>query len=170
MKNKFVAFIIILSIAVLYIIISVYIGNFELLNHTLLGKYPALYKYKIVTGIYSGIPYSHTILQLISIITIALLTGINIYLISKRINGLRNNGKLHLVIGGSMLLGLATGGCAVCGIPLLAFIGITGGAALLPFEGNEFSFLSILLLSISLIMLIKNYKPKICKINYKKTI
>jgi hypothetical protein len=44
------------------------------------------------------------------------------------------------------LIGFASAGCASCGAGVIALIGVTGGAAVLPFNGLEVQVLSILIL------------------------
>jgi hypothetical protein len=44
------------------------------------------------------------------------------------------------------LIGFASAGCASCGAGVLALMGVTGGAAVLPFNGLEVQVLSILIL------------------------
>lgn len=44
------------------------------------------------------------------------------------------------------LVGFASAGCASCGAGVLALMGVTGGAAVLPFNGREVQVLSILIL------------------------
>lgn len=156
-----------LIIAILYILIDLYIGNYELINNTLLGKYPLIYKLIIVKGISSDLYYSFTVFQTFTLITIALLTGLNLTLITKKISNLIAGGKLKIIVGGSMLLGLATSSCTVCGLPLLAFLGLGGSIAWLPMEGEEFSLLTMILLTISVIIIIRKNKEALrpgCKI------
>lgn len=60
------------------------------------------------------------------------------------------------------LVGFASAGCASCGAGVLALMGVTGGAAVLPFNGLEVQVLSILILIGS--MEYTGRQPAICKI------
>lgn len=164
---------------VCYLLIDLYIGNYELVNHTLLGNYPPVYKLTIFKGIISGIFYSLTSFESVSLIIIAILTGLNLFLMINRISYLyntskRNIGKYHnpalkIIAGGSMLLGLATTSCTVCGFPLLTLIGLGGSIAYLPLKGKEVSLIIILLLSISAFVMIRSLqKSPSCRIPGQK--
>ena len=60
------------------------------------------------------------------------------------------------------LVGFASAGCASCGAGVLALMGVTGGAAVLPFNGLEVQVLSVLILIGS--MEYTGRQDKICKI------
>lgn len=158
MKRYLISIFYILLAAFLYIIIILYIRNYDLASNTLFGDYPFEYKTKIFSGIFMTLFYSLTILQLILLIITAILTGINAVLLAKRISMLRENGKIKLIAGGGIFLGLATGGCAVCGLSILAFLGIGGSATFSHLEGYGFQLLTIFLLTISMIIIIQNSK------------
>jgi hypothetical protein len=141
----------------LFVTLALFLGNTELITNTILGEYSSNYKIAIVQGVYG----SSTGIVLI----IATLTGINVALLVKRLIMLRTFGKIHLVIGGSIGLGLISSGCAACGLPLLAFLGISGSLTFLPFGGEEFPWITIALLLISGIILLKDIqRPPECAI------
>ncbi|MBU4017032.1 hypothetical protein KKF69_06185, partial [Patescibacteria group bacterium] len=146
----------ILLTAFFYVCITLYLRNYDLASNTLFGEYPFAYKIKIFSGIFVSLIYSLTIFQLTLLIIIALLTGVNVVLLVKRISILRSNGKLKVIAGGGLFIGLATGGCAVCGLSFLAFLGLGGGAAFSHLEGYGFQLLTIFLLTISTIIIIQN--------------
>ncbi len=163
MKNYLISILYILLTALFYVIMTLYIRNYDLTNKTLFGEYPFIYKMKIFSGISKSLIYSLTIFQLTLLIIIALLTGVNVVLLVKRISILRSSGKLKVIAGGGLFLGLATGGCAVCGLSFLAFLGLGGGAAFSHLEGYGFQLLTIFLLTISTIIIIQNSrKPLKC--------
>lgn len=171
MKKLFLPALFILSIAVIYILITIFITNHELLVNTLVGKYSADYKFKIFSGIISGMFYSYSQLQIILTILIAFLSGLNIYLLKQKITKFRSDNKLHFVVGTGILLGITAGNCAFCAVPLLAILGIGGSFSLLPFNGYEFLFLSLILQAISLIFLTRGgFNADYCRIKpVKKT-
>ncbi len=67
------------------------------------------------------------------------------------------------MVGGSSLLGIVGGGCASCGLPVLALPGMSGAIAYLPFQGMELSIVVIVLLLISLFTLIKSRSGETCR-------
>lgn len=144
------------GISFIYLAVSIYIGNGDLINKTITGYYPLTYKILLLKELFLGIGTYMPALQLLLLFIMSFLMGADTTLLIKRINKLRRSGKLTLTVGGGLVLGLTTGGCAVCGVPLLAFLGIGGSAALLPFHGYEFSFISIVLLLVSFIILIRS--------------
>ncbi len=158
MKHYLISILYVFLTAFFYVIMILYIRNYDLVNNTLFGEYPFIYKIKIFSGISMSLIYSLTIFQLTLLILIALLTGVNVVLLAKRISILRSNGKLKVIVGGGLFFGLATGGCAVCGLSFLAFLGIGGGIAFSPLEGYEFPLLTIFLLIISTIIIIQSSK------------
>ena len=72
---------------------------------------------------------------------------------------------MSFMVGGSSLLGIIGSGCASCGLPILAFLGLSGAIFYLPFQGLELSVLAIILLSVSLYSLTKqNAKQEVCAV------
>ncbi|MBI4114394.1 MAG: hypothetical protein HY445_00960 [Candidatus Niyogibacteria bacterium] len=103
-------------------------------------------------------------------ILIALLFGINItmiaYYLKQRI-GMADRGGFFVGLGG-MASGVLGIGCAACGsfilTAMLSFIGASGSLALLPFNGGEFGFLSIVLLSASIFLISRKItNPLVCR-------
>lgn len=165
--KKFIVFAILL--AAIYLILSVYLMNFTLVKLTIIGNYPIAYKFNLLVDLLGGMLTAMTGTGLLLLILIALLTGANLILISKRISTLKSSGKLHWVVGGSSLLGIAGSGCAACGLPVIAFLGLSGSVAFLPFGGSEISIISLVLLSISFYLLLKSYREEIsCKVDFKR--
>src|SRR3989344_5594490 len=136
-------------IAFFYIAITVYLMNVSLVKDTLFSAYSLEYKYNLMTAL---------------LFIISFLTGLNVSLIVKRIFILRSFGKINFVVGGSSLLGIISSGCASCGLSVIAFLGLGGAIAYLPFYGIELSFIAILLLLVSFYFLVKD-TAKICKKN-----
>lgn len=170
MKIKFTNLISFFLVICLYILLIVYIRDFDLLNKTIFGDYELGYKLKILSGSILSLPYSLTKFQLSALFIIAFLTSLNIILLAKRIWLLKSNGKIKFLTGGGMLLGIGTTGCAVCGLPFLAFLGLGSSVVFLPFEGAEFSILTILMLMISTNIILKDInRPLSCapKLRFK---
>ena len=62
---------------------------------------------------------------------------------------------MYWAIGVSSTVGVVGSGCASCGLPILALLGLGGAAAYLPFQGAELSLVAIILLAVSLYVLVK---------------
>lgn len=62
------------------------------------------------------------------------------------------------IAGGGSLLALVGSGCASCGLPLLALIGLSGAVAYLPFGGMEISLLALGLLVVSIVILVRSFQ------------
>lgn len=65
---------------------------------------------------------------------------------------------------GGMIIGFLGIGCASCGSILLSLFGFSGAVLFLPFKGQEFNFISVFLLLISLYVLVRRISEKACKI------
>lgn len=164
--KKFIVFAILL--AVIYLVLSVYLMNFTLVKLTIIGNYLIAYKLSLLIDLLGGMLTAMTGTGLLVLVLAALFTGLNLMLISKRISMLKSSGKLHWVVGGSSLLGIAGSGCAACGLPIIALLGLSGSVAFLPFGGSEISIISLILLSISFYLLLKSYKEQVsCKVDLK---
>jgi hypothetical protein len=88
-------------------------------------------------------------IDIILLIIIALLIGFNIQLISLKIKNITKQKNLRLTFGAGLLSIVGTG-CATCGFSVLSVIGLGGIATLLPFGGIELSYITIVILSVSL--------------------
>ena len=143
--------------------------NFALINDVLTGGYPLLFKLKLFTALIMGIQTTMTTFNLFMLSINALLTGMVLSLTFRKIAILRKMGNIHLVAGGSSVLGIVSGGCVSCGLPLLSLFGVSGALLYLPFKGAELPFVSLLLLSLSLFFLIKaSRKEEYCEVPSKR--
>lgn len=101
---------------------------------------------------------------------LAFFFGLNAALIGRY---MRRQVQLHQAAGASVI-GIAVGllgvGCAACGSALLASVlGVGGALAFLPFHGQEFSWLGILLVSLSSFSLARKIaEPETCAIPQKR--
>jgi hypothetical protein len=138
--------------------------NSSLLVTTLLGNYSINYKFNIFTSLFLGMWNSMSGTGFALLVISAILTGINLSLLVKKVKSLRSQGNLKVVVGGSTLIGIVSSGCASCGLPILALLGLSGSVAYLPFRGIELSSLSVILLLFSLYHLIKANSKNECEI------
>jgi len=150
-----------ISIALVYIVMVVWSMNLRLVASTIFSPYPVIYKFKLLIALLSGMWTTMSSFSLTMLVIVALLTGANLTFIFQKMALWRSLGKLHVVVGGSSLLGLIGAGCASCGLPILSLLGLSGSLIyFLPFGGTELSVISALLLFISFAVLIKSCSQK----------
>ena len=96
------------------------------------------------------------------LIVVAFLTGLNSALLMKRFLLLGSLKSLHFVAGGGSVLGFVGTSCAmaVCGLPVISVLGLGGSLTFLPLHGQEFSYIALLLLVVSLYFLLNKTKHK----------
>lgn len=142
-------------VAVFYVVATIYLMNVGLVKDTIFGSHSLSYKWNLLIALLAGMWTAMSKLSLFLLVVIAILTGANLTLVVQRLEAIRASGKMSFVVGGSSLLGIVGGGCASCGLPILAFLGFSGAVFYLPFQGLELSILAIILLLVSLYSLIK---------------
>lgn len=142
-------------IAALYVVVTVYLMNAGLVMDAMFGTHSAGYRQSILIALLTGMWTAMSAPSLFLLVVVAMLTGLNLMFVLERLRTVRSSGKMHLAVGGSSLLGIVGSGCASCGLPILAFLGLGGAAASLPFRGMELSILTVALLSVSLYILVK---------------
>lgn len=148
-------------IAVLYVIATVYLMNVGLVKDALFGAHSFSYRWDLLTALLAGMWTAMSRLSLFLLVVVAILTGANLTMVVQRFQTIRASGKMSFVVGGSSLLGIVGSGCASCGLPILAFLGLSGAVFYLPFHGVELSVLAIVLLSISLYTLIRKHNAQV---------
>lgn len=154
------------SIAVLYVVATIYLMNAGLVKDTIFGSHSLSYKWNLLTALLAGMWTAMSRLSLALLIVVSILTGANLTLVVQRLQTIRTSGKMSFMISGSSLLGIAGSGCASCGLPILAFLGLSSAIFYLPFQGLELPVLAIILLSFSLHSLIKqNAKQTVCAVD-----
>ena len=152
-----------LIIAGLYVVTNTYLMNFRLLKMTLLGSYGLEYKVKLLIALLGGMWTAMSGFGLTMLIIIAVLTGANLTLIFKRVMDIRSFGKSGFFASFGSAFGFISSGCAACGLPILALLGLSSSAIYLPFQGAELSIISAVLLAISFYMMVKSeLKAKVC--------
>lgn len=157
-----------LIIALFYLILSVYLMNWSLVLDTIFGQFPLSYKIELLINLLQGVGSVMSSFNLISLIIISFLTGMNLTLIASRLASLGKSGNLQLMVGGSSFFGLTGSGCIACGLPILTFLGLGGSIAYLPFKGSEISIIAITLLAISIYLIVKSGNLKqTCAINIR---
>ena len=154
-----------LSIAFGYVLLVTYLMNFQLTKDTIFGSYPISYKWNILLALLEGLGTSMTKFSLFLLILAAFLTGINLTLVALRLKALRSNGKLHVMVGGSSIVAIVASGCAACGLPVLALLGLSGSLIFLPWHGTELSVIALIMLIITLYFMLLSYPAEqVCKL------
>jgi len=155
-------------ISSLYLISITLLMNSSLARNTFTGDYGLDYKIRIFISLLQGMWTSMSGIGFFLLIVTALLTGANLSLLLLKIKSLKEQGNLRFVVGGSSLLGVVGSGCAACGLPILALLGLGGSVAYLPLKGMELSYLSVLLLLVSFYVLTRTNTQQSCNINMNK--
>lgn len=145
-----------LLIAGAYILVSVYSTNWSLVGDALFGDNSFSYTRSILWFLLVGIGTSMSAWSIVLLVVIALLTGFNLMLLIQRFQSIKASGGMQVMVGGGSLLALVGSGCASCGLPILALIGLSGAIAYLPFGGMEISFLALGLLVLSVVVLLRS--------------
>lgn len=158
-----------LIISVVYVLLVTYMMNFQLTKDTVFGSYPISYKWNLLLALLEGLGTSMTKFSLLLLILAALLTGINLTLVYLRLKAMRSDGKLHLMVGGSSVLAIVGSGCAACGLPILALLGLSGSLIYLPWHGTELSVIAVLLLIITFYFMLLSYPTaQVCQLITKR--
>lgn len=108
-----------------------------------------------------------TVLSALATVLTALLFGINVsmvtYYVREKKRALKKQGVATGTVG--LIVGILGIGCASCGSLLVSLIGLGGALAVMPFGGQEFGVLGVLLLLFSVYTLLRTMsKPAVCKV------
>lgn len=148
-------------LAGLYLCLLIYAPNYRLLGTLLHNDYSFSAKMTILSSLFIGGFLAQSPLGSVLLLVTALLIGLNGALLLRSYRTVRKNGKAHLAVGGSMVLGFVSTSCAVmCGFSLLPLIGTTIGASFSILDGIPFRLLTVFLLSLSLFYTINVSKDK----------
>lgn len=145
-----------------YAALSILLVNYKSFISFGRSEYDLFPKLKILLLIFFGSFQALSTRDTILLLTTALLFGINIELVFRKLKFLASYGNLHVTIG-TGLISIAATGCASCGLSLASIVGLGGVLALLPFHGLELYILSIIVLTVSLFYNLQTL-VKVCKI------
>lgn len=144
----------------IYLILITLSMNAGLVGETVVGAFPIRYKIDLLVALLQGMWTAMGGMGLVLLFFTAILTGANLTLLWQRIRLLKSFKNLHLVVGGNSLLGIIGSGCTACGLPILSLLGLSGSILYLPLRGAELSYLAVILLSISLVLLVRSHREK----------
>lgn len=158
------------ALAIVAFLLAVWLPNLGLLRDVFFESgAPLAAKLGIALSLLGGIGTNFSPLTAGSTIAIAVLFGISaamiVYLLKQRRVAAAGQ---NIAIGSGAVASAVVGiGCAACGSLILGgtvpFLGAAGALALLPLDGAEFSFLSIALLFVSLLLISRNIaEPAAC--------
>lgn len=156
------------TIALIYAVVTIYLMNYNLVINTIVGNYPLGYKERLLLALLGGMWTAMTKQALSLLVVTSLLTGANVTLLVRRLKDIKDQGKIRVVVGGSSLIGIIGSGCAACGLPILALLGLGGSAVYLPLGGVELSYVSALLLMFSFYVLVRPNLSQSCTVSSQK--
>ncbi len=167
-KSIWALFIPISVVSLGYMTLVIYLMNSRLVLDTLIGGYPLEYKFKLLTALFEGMWTAMSREAVLLLFINAVLTGVNITFMYQKLTTLKRSGGVKFMIGGSSLIGIVGSGCAACGLPILAFLGLSGSVMALPFQGREISYLSVFFLMLSLGILLRSKQNSQCALESRR--
>lgn len=151
-----------LAFSFLFIFLAVTLINYKSYISFITADYPFIPKIQILLLIFFGSFVSMAQVDVILLFVTAILFGVNLELIVRKIAFLKNQTSLGLTFGVG-IISIAVTGCASCGLSIISFVGIAGIIAFLPFGGLGLYALSIGILLASLFYNL-NTLVKVCKL------
>lgn len=151
-----------LAFSFLFIFLAVTLINYKSYISFITADYPFIPKIQILFLIFFGSFVSMAQVDVILLFVTAILFGVNLELIVRKIAFLKNQTSLGLTFGVG-IISIAVTGCASCGLSIISFVGIAGVIAFLPFGGLGLYALSIGILLTSLFYNL-NTLVKVCKL------
>lgn len=156
------SFLLVIILSSLFIFTSFIIINLQSLVSVAQSGYPFFSIMKIMGIIIFGSFYAISTLDIVLVIIMGLLFGLNLTLLINKFNALKRRGNLRIAFG-TGIISIFAAGCASCGLSFASLIGITAALSLLPFGGIELYFLAIAILLISIYFNLKQI-IKVCAI------
>ncbi len=143
-------FFISLLISFLYVALSGIVSEFTVYTNIFSQQFSPLLKFKIaglmLLSPYTTSPLTHTLLH----ISIALLVGMNVVLVHKKLQQVKSQKNLQWSFGAGLFT-LASTGCTACGFSILSLGGAAGALTFLPFRGQELTFVTLAILMTALV-------------------
>ncbi len=161
-------------VSVLLFVLSTWLANLKLIYTVFFySEASFLKKLEVLLNLFTSIGTNFTVFAIFYTVVIAVLFGINVSMLAFYMKKNRSiAGRGGAVSLGGLTSGIFGVGCASCGTliigPLLAFFGASGVLAYLPFGGQEFGVVAILLLLFSVYLIAKKIStPAVCKVSKK---
>lgn len=150
------------TLSLSFIFISLVIINLKTIISVFQNTYPILTKFYISLIIIIGTFSATSSLDIILLILMGVLFGMNMTLVINKFNMLKRRGNLRIMFG-TGIISVFAAGCASCGLSFASLIGISAALAILPFGGVELYFIAILILLAYIYFNLKQI-IKVCKI------
>ncbi len=160
-------------VSIIVFTVAVWLPNLGLI-YIVLQKATIPEVMSLLWSLYGGIGTNFSLLSASYTTAIAVLFGVNIsllvYYVRRVRRGVGGAGSVSAVGAGGFISGIFGIGCAVCGTflltSLLALFGATGILVFLPFGGEEFGILGVILLLSSIFLLLRKIRdPLVCDIS-----
>ncbi len=143
-----------LCVALVVLTITIWLPNLQLIGLVLSSDVSFIEKISFLFGLYPSLATNFTLVSGTFAILIASLFGINVALLAYYIQEVHKKTstmtEAHITGIGGLISGIIGVGCASCGTlflgTLLAFFGAAGVITLLPYNGEEFGAIGVLLL------------------------
>lgn len=168
-KPQYITIAAIVSVAVF--VFSTWLQNLKLLGFVLGSSASISTKTSLLASMVGSIATNFTVFSASYTVAIAVLFGINIALVVYFFVRRKDFFQQSRAAGGS-IFGLVAGmlgvGCAACGTlviaPLLALVGAAGLVIYLPFGGEEFGLIGVVVLMVSIYSISKKImQPQVCE-------
>lgn len=156
------SFVLIILFATLFVSTSIIAINLPSFVSFLFNSYPILTKLNILWLIFVGSFSAISRLDVVLVLVMGILFGINMTLLINKYSALKKRGNLKIMFG-TGIISVFAAGCASCGLSFTSIIGISAVIAVLPFGGVELYLLAILVLIISIYFNLKQI-IKVCKL------
>jgi hypothetical protein len=154
-----------LPIAISYALLTLYLFNYRLILQTWFGYFPLQYKITLMIALLQGFQTLFSTFDLALLSITSLLVGLNCMIAFSAIQKIKQQGTITVSIGGASIIGLAAAGCGACGLSLFSVFGLSAAVSFLPFHGLILHIVALLLLSTSLLYMIKKLHEEVyCKI------
>jgi hypothetical protein len=155
--------------ALTFFSLNIFLKNFKLIE-SMISKLSLKEYINLIFSLFIGGIKENALHSTLIMILISILLGITISLMHFKLKS-NNSIKKNISKSGTAgaILGATVPVCAPCGLGLLSLIGLGGVLTYLPYQGTELGFLSIGLLSYSILHMGKDLSDcKSCKIEIKK--
>lgn len=137
-----------LFVAFLYLIVSNIINEYAIYSNIFSHNFSFLLKMKIAVLMFMKSLTMFGPINMIVLLSIALLVGINCMLVLRKLAFVRSQKNIQWTFGTGIVT-LASTSCPGCGFSLLSLTGLTSAIPGIPLHGTLFSFLILVILSIT---------------------
>ena len=131
-------------LAVVFLYVS--LTNVPLLTQAVASGYSITAIVRLMAALVSGISQAAGFATAAALVASAFLAGVNVSMLVYRVRAFGFSSQQGGSAFGGFFMGALGAGCPACATGLLSVLGVTGGLAVLPFDGWELRLLSFILL------------------------